>query len=163
MLYLLDANVLIRAHEDYYPIDRVPQFWDWLLKVADAGHVKMPFEIHDEIAISNGPLKDWICEAEAKKKLILDEQVSKDLLHKVLSIGYAPDLTDSELEMVGRDPFLISYALVTADRVVVTKEVSKPSKQRANRKVPDVCNSVGAAWMKDFEFFRAMNFNTSTK
>lgn len=163
MVYLLDANVLIRAHEDYYPIDRVPQFWDWLLKVADAGHVKMPFEIHTEIAISNGLLKDWICEAEAKKKLILDENVSPDLLNTVLSIGYAPDLTDSELEMVGQDPFLVSYALAASDRVVVTKEVSKPSKKRANRKVPDVCNSVGVAWMKDFEFFRAMNFNTNAK
>ena len=54
MLYLLDANVLISAHEDYYGIDQVPQFWDWLLKVAKAGQVKMPFEIHQEIAISEG-------------------------------------------------------------------------------------------------------------
>ena len=30
VLFLIDANVLIRAHEDYYPIDRVPQFWRWL-------------------------------------------------------------------------------------------------------------------------------------
>lgn len=32
MLYLLDANVLIRAHSDYYPIDRIPQFWEWLIR-----------------------------------------------------------------------------------------------------------------------------------
>ena len=30
-LYLMDANVLIRAHADYYPLDRLPQFWAWLL------------------------------------------------------------------------------------------------------------------------------------
>jgi len=161
LLYLLDANVLIRAHEDYYPIDRVPQFWDWLVTVADAGYVKMPFEIHGEIAISNGLLKEWICEADTKRKLILDEEVSPSLLNKVLSEGYAPDLDDSEIEMVGQDPFLVSYALAAAERVVVTKEVSKPSKRRANRKVPDVCNSVRVPWMKDFEFFRALNFNTS--
>ena len=58
MLYLLDANVLIRAHEDYYPIDRVPQFWVWLLGLAEAGHAKLPFEIYHEIAVSTGPLKD---------------------------------------------------------------------------------------------------------
>lgn len=45
--------------------------------------------------------------------------------------------------MIGRDPFLIAYASVSADRVVVTKEVSKPSKQGANRKIPDVCNDLG--------------------
>jgi len=161
LLYLLDANVLIRAHEDYYPIDRVPQFWNWLLVVADAGQVKMPFEIHNEIAISKGLLRDWICETDTKRKLILDEEVSPSLLNRVLSVGYAPDLNDSELEMIGQDPFLVSYALADSERVVVTKEVSKPSKCRANRKVPDVCNSVNVPWMKDFEFFRALNFNTT--
>ena len=57
MLYLLDANVLIRAHEDYYGINQVPQFWEWLLEVATTGHVKMPFEIYQEIAVSSGPLR----------------------------------------------------------------------------------------------------------
>ena len=58
MLYLLDANVLIRAHGDYYPIDRVPPFWNWLIAEGEAGHVKIPFEIYDEIAIGNDALKD---------------------------------------------------------------------------------------------------------
>ena len=30
LLYLLDANVLIDAHRDYYPLGRVPEFWDGL-------------------------------------------------------------------------------------------------------------------------------------
>jgi len=61
---------------------------------------------------------------------------------------------------VGQDPFRIAYALAEADRVVVTKEVSRPSKQRANRKVPDVCNDLGVRWMKDFDFFKILNFKT---
>ena len=160
MLYLLDANVLIRAHEDYYGIDQVPQFWDWLLMSALNGMVKMPFEIHDEIAISNGPLKDWITTADVKKALILEEEVKRDLVDRVLGEGYAPDLTDSEIEKIGRDPFLVAYALVQAGRIVVTKEVSKPSKQRANRKLPDVCARVGVPWMKDFDFFKVAGFRT---
>ena len=44
MLYLLDANVLIQAHEEYYPLDRIPQFWVWLVEEAVAGYAKMPFE-----------------------------------------------------------------------------------------------------------------------
>ena len=27
---LLDANILIVANNTYYPIDAVPEFWDWL-------------------------------------------------------------------------------------------------------------------------------------
>lgn len=161
MLYLLDANVLIRAHEDYYGIDRVPQFWDWLLHIAKADQVKMPFEIHQEIAISNGPLCSWITLASTKKVLVLDEEVDQDLVEKVLDKGYGPNLNDSELEKVGQDPFLVAYALAEADRVVVTKEVSRPSKQRANRKVPDVCSDLGVPWMKDFDFYKALNFKTT--
>ncbi len=160
MLYLLDANVLIRAHEDYYGIDQVPQFWDWLLEIAKVDQIKMPFEIYQEIAVSNGPLRSWITVAETKKALVLDEEVNQDLVEKVLNKGYGSNLTDSDLEKIGQDPFLVAYALATADRVVVTKEVSRPSKQRANRKVPDVCNDLGITWMKDFDLYKALNFNT---
>jgi hypothetical protein len=160
LLYLLDANVLISAHEDYYGIDQVPQFWDWLLKVAKAGQVKMPFEIHQEIAISEGPLSSWITVAAKKKALVLDEEVDQDLVERVLNDGYGPNLNDCELEKVGQDPFLVAYALAVADRVVVTKEVSSPSKRRANRKVPDVCSDLGVTWMKDFDFYKVLNFKT---
>ena len=37
LLYLLDANVLIRAHQDYYPLDRVRGFWTWICDQA-GGH-----------------------------------------------------------------------------------------------------------------------------
>ena len=159
MLYLLDANVLIRAHEDFYPIDRVPQFWDWLEVEAKAGHIKMPFEIHDEIAISNGPLKEWCVDSHIKDVLVLDEEVDQSIFQHVLEKGYAPDLTDAELDQIGRDPFLIAYALVGGPRTVVTKEVSRPSKTRARRKVPDVCTECGGTWMTDFALYRARNFH----
>ena len=162
MLYLLDANVLIRAHEDYYPIDRVPQFWTWLLVMADAGFVKMPFEIHAEIATSTGPLKDWLTDPSNSKKLKLDAQIDPSDVNKVVEIGYAPDLNDGEMEKIGRDPFLVGYALPYGGGVtVVTKEVSAPSKLRANRKVPDVCKVMGVRCIDDFEFYRELNFNTS--
>jgi hypothetical protein len=45
VLYLLDANVMIRAHEDYYPIDRIPQFWTWLASLGETGTAKVPYEI----------------------------------------------------------------------------------------------------------------------
>lgn len=68
MLYLLDANVLISAHELHYPLDRVPQFWTWLLAMAATGSVKLPFEIYNEIAISTGDLKDWLHDPGKQQK-----------------------------------------------------------------------------------------------
>lgn len=49
MLYLLDANVLIDANRDYYPLGRVPEFWDWLLDCANLHQVKIPMEMYEEI------------------------------------------------------------------------------------------------------------------
>ena len=50
MLYLLDANVLIDANRDYYPIERIPEFWEWLLSLSTSGQVKIPQETFEEIA-----------------------------------------------------------------------------------------------------------------
>lgn len=158
MLYLLDANVLIRADEDYYGFDQVPQFWQWLYAQCQAGNIKMPLEIWQEVAGSRTQLGEWINDGDVKDALLLDEEADQTLVNDVLTKGYGPALTDAELEKIGQDPFLVAYARVAADRVVVTKEVSSPSKLRANRKVPDVCNTFGTPWMKDFDLYRTLGF-----
>ena len=161
MLFLIDANVLIRAHEDYYPLDRVPQFWTWLERKALASQIKMPFEIHNEIAISTGSLKDWICGHDIKEALIFDEEADDELVNRVLTEGYGDNLTDSDLEKIGQDPFLIAYAVAAEDRVVVTKETPKPGARGANRKIPDVCDTLNVKWMTDFELYRILGFTTA--
>lgn len=67
-----------------------------------------------------------------------------DLVSRVINEGYCPDPTDQEIEAMGRDPFLLAYALADPlNHTIVTTEVSKPSKRRANRKVPDVGRDLG--------------------
>ena len=161
MNVLLGTNVLIRAHEDYYPIDRVPQFWQWLEQEARANRIKMPLETFSEIADSTGLLRDWICGPEVKKALVLDEEVEQDLLDEVLTDGYGDDLTEVDLEKIGSDAFLIAYALAGRDRVVVTKETSRPKKVRSNRKIPDVCKTLNVECIHDFELYRRLDFSTA--
>ncbi len=168
MLYLPDANVLITANNFYYPIDRVPEYWEWLSYMGSQGHVKMPFEIFEEV--KEGPddaekdlLFAWLQEDANKKALLLDERVDPGLVQKVIAEGYAPDLTDDEVEQIGRDAFLIAYGLAARERCVVTVETSAPKKQRQNRKVPDVCKAMGAPCCTPFEFNRALGFRTQWK
>jgi Domain of unknown function (DUF4411) len=167
LVYLLDANVLISANHLYYAIDTVPEYWAWLRHMAEGGDVKMPIEIFEEL--KDGPsdgdrdlLFAWVQDAAIKAALVLKEDVDPTLVQRVVSKGYAPDLTDDELVKVGRDPFLVAYALAApTERIVVTAEASKPSKQRANRQVPDVCDSLGVTWRNPFEMNRALGFKTS--
>lgn len=166
MLYLLDANVLITAHRDYYPVKRVPEFWDWLQHHAAAGTVKVPAEILEEVKRGRrrkgmDDLLDWLMDGDVKNAIVLDEEPDPALVQQVVEQGYAPDLNEHELERLGRDPFLIAYALVNpTSRCVVTTEVSKPSKRRANRKVPDVAKRFRITPLNPFQFTRALDFTT---
>ncbi len=163
MLYLLDANVLITASNSYYALDQVPEFWTWLQRQGANGQVKIPQEVMEEIeeGHDDDPLKVWISNDENKGALLLEETVDADLVQHVVTTGYAADLTDDEIEKIGRDPFLIAYALVNpAERCVVTTEVSRPSAQRQNRKVPDVCAGVGVQCIGPFALNRNLGFRT---
>jgi hypothetical protein len=167
MLYLLDANVLMTAHSTYYPIDAVPEFWHWLTHQADAGMLKMPLETFEEVKDGSRDeerdlLYAWVRTATVRRALVLPGEVRPDLVQQVIEQGYADDLTDDELIQIGKDPFLIAHALEhPARRCVVTTEVSKPSKQRQNRRVPDVCRSVGVQCFDTFAMLRALRFSTA--
>ena len=161
MLYLLDANTLIDANRDYYGIGQVDEYWSWLIHHGEQGSVKVALEIYEEIKTGTDLLSRWAKERETEQALRLEEEVDIELVRRVTEDGYAADLTDIEIEKIGRDPFLIAYCLVApADRVVVTTEKSKPNAQRANRKIPDVCAQFGVQTRNAFEFGRELQFST---
>ncbi|MCE3001354.1 MAG: DUF4411 family protein [Xanthomonadaceae bacterium] len=169
MIYLLDASVLITANNLYYPIDRVPEYWGWLEYLGESGKVKIPQEIFEEIR--DGPddaekdlLYGWLQDESVRNALLLAEDVDVHAVRHVVERGYASDLTDTEVEMIGRDPFLIAYAIVDVPgRWVVTCEVSKRKLQRQNRRVPDVCDDLGVKWCDPFRMNRDLGFKTSWK
>lgn len=166
-LYLLDANVLIDAHNKYYRADMVPEFWEWVMHCATSGTIAMPLETFEEVRgganAKRDLLNEWVCSAEVEGRLVLKEEVHQQALATVMD-AYAPDLNDNEVEQVGRDPFLVAYGLVVpGNRCIVSNEVSKPSKQRANKKVPDVCVCVDVPCCDTFSMLRRLGFRTDWK
>jgi hypothetical protein len=170
VIYLLDANTLIDAKRDYFEFERVPEFWGWLQDQGSKGRIKIPVEIYEEFEEAKNidgdrdSLSEWASDDNVKKALLLDEEVDRKIVSRVISEGYCPDPTDQEIETIGRDPFLIAYALVDPDlRVVVTTEASKPKKLRANRHVPDVCTVMAVRHINTFQLLRELDFKTSWK
>ena len=106
-----------------------------------------------------GCLRSGLRQPHVKSALVLAELTDLARVQHVLVHGYAPDLSDVEIEEIGQDPFLIAAALGGADRLVVTREVSKPSTTRARRKIPDVCTSFGLGTITDFGLFRKLDFS----
>ena len=162
MLYLLDANVMITAHNTYYPIDKVPEFWGWVQHQGESGSVKIPLEIIEELKEGRDDdlLLEWISQPDVEAALLLNEDAAIEKVQRVVNEGYADDLSDDEVESLGRDPFLISYALEIDERAVITTEVSKPSKQRHNRKIPDICNGFSIDCFDPFYLNRVLDFHT---
>ena len=92
---------------------------------------------------------------------MLDEEIDAVLVERVTVTGYARDLDDEEVERVGADPFLIAHAFRDRERrIVVTTEVSKPTLERSNRRIPDVCREIGVRCCNTFEFIKALDFTT---
>lgn len=160
-MYLIDANVLIRADADFYPLDRIPQFWEWLVAQGLNGSVKIPPEIHDEVASGTDGLAGWIKEIEVKEALLLDEEIDPSVVQRVLEKGYQssdPQFSEIDIQKIGRDAFLIAYAMGNPNRTIVTRETSASSKRRGNRKVPDACNDCSVGWTSDYEMYRLLDF-----
>jgi hypothetical protein len=160
MQYLLDANALITAHNTWYGLDRVPEFWKWLRHHGAANALKMPAEIYAEVETGNDELSSWMKDLATKRALLLAEDSDPAKLQVVLA-RYGSPLNEADILTVGQDPFLIAAALGYADRCVVTAEVSKSSRTGARRHIPDVCNDCGVMWMHPVEFIAALNFSTT--
>jgi hypothetical protein len=162
MTCLLDANVLIDANRDYYPLDRVPEFWLWLEHHGMAGNVKIPLEVLEELRAGDDALARWAKLRSTAEALLLEEEPDPVHVRQVIETGYAVDLLDDEIQRLGKDPFLVAYALVApADRCVVSTERSRPRRQRANRHLPDVCASLGVRCVDTFQLTRDLDFRTN--
>ena len=164
MMYLLDANTLMEAHDTFYPVDRIKPFWDWIHAQAEAGVIKMPLEVHGEFTGDDLHVQ-WINDPDVKAALVLDETADPGLVQNVIDVGYqgtAPNFDDIQHTKYGQDPFLAAYALVDpAGRTVVTREKSKRSKRLGATKLPDACDDLGINWIDDFRLYRDLNFTVT--
>ncbi|WP_025769978.1 DUF4411 family protein [Thioalkalivibrio sp. HK1] len=162
MLYLVDSSIFIDAKDRYYQVDRVPEYWRWLEIQATEGRVKVPRRIFEEIAEKpdeDDPLVVWAKRNEGI--LLLREPLPDKEFDEVIDKGYAPDLRLQEYKKIGGDPFLIAHALVNKkDRTVVTSEASRSKTIRANRKIPDVCKTLGVQCCEQWDLIESLDFRT---
>lgn len=134
------------------------------------GTSKYPYEVYEEFSDTKDKdgnkdsLATWAEREEVRQALLFGEEAEQDLVARITYGGYLANPTDDELKKIGRDPFLLSYALKdTKSRCIVTTETSKPKKKGANRHIPDVCKGFDIHCINNFQIIREMNFSTSWK
>lgn len=164
MLYLLDANTLITAKNNYYPLLRFPDYWSWLIHMGQQDIVKVPTEIYGEYRgkVMRGGQQDELAkwaQAKATTDALLLKEEDVDHLGDVIERGYGIDIDDERLLATGKDPWLIAYALNDREnRIIVTSEVSKPNLQKQNRRIPDVCGDLNVRCIDSHRLISELDF-----
>ena len=174
-LFLLDANVLITANDDYYPIKHIPRFWSWLIDRAKQGRIKVPVEIMAEIKAGNvnrmketeeDDLIRWLRSDNNEKDLLLDASPDKTLVQRVYTEGYgeaSPTLED--LKKIMNDALLIAYALKFPGAAIVTLEDPQSnateSKKPRNRSIPFVCRRLNIRCINTYQLIRELDLRIS--
>ncbi len=176
MVYLLDANVLITAHDEYYPIDRFSPFWDWIIDHAKQGTIKMPFEMMAEVKAGQ-PKRDaqnqddellfWLRRNNHEKDLLLNASADQVDVNRVFREGYElPRPSLDELNKIRKDPLLIAYAMARQGPTIVTLEAKQENAtdemQRHKRKIPFVCRKLGIRSIDTFVLIRELDFKMPT-
>ena len=166
MLFLLDTNVLIEAKNLYYPLDRIPQFWAWIVWHAELGQIKIPTQVIVEIerGREDDDLLIWV--KSNRKQLEFSEDIDEIDWLRMLTIGYGFSPTEVEEEALvdkRADPYLVALALSnTAERCIVTLESSKALPRNlplpSNRKIPTVCDLLNIRHINTFELIRELDF-----
>ena len=82
--------------------------------MAEANVIKTPRVIFDEVTPPPGPFADWVARREVRDRLVLAETIPISRVRHVLEHGYAPDLTDVEIDEIGKDPFLVAAAMAAS-------------------------------------------------
>ncbi|MCH8136442.1 MAG: DUF4411 family protein [Proteobacteria bacterium] len=90
-------NLKIDANRDYYPMDRVPEFWEWLEHHGTQGTIKIAIEVYEEIKVGTDDLATWTKQDRVQESLLFDEEVDPEHVADVVNRGYAPDLRDDEI------------------------------------------------------------------
>lgn len=149
MSYCIDTNILIDAGERYYPPDIVPGFWKNLDELIDAGRLKAPEMLIEELERKDDDWRQWVY--DRKDKLIVPMDMPQvDALKRVMTVYQAQS---SNISRVTGDPFFVSLALAQG-LTVVTSE----SERKGKVKIPKICDALGVKSINLLEMMRRENW-----
>lgn len=153
MAYLLDADTLIRAKNEYYAFDLCPGFWDWLDRQNAARNLFSVRAVKDELERGDDQLAEWAKERGTGFFLPVDERVS-GAMSAVSGWVQAGDFREDAKRqfLAGADPWLVAHALAHG-HTVVTLEVHVEGERKAV-KIPTVCRALNVSCIPTLKMLR---------
>lgn len=161
-MFLLDANVLITAADNHYPVDVAPGFWDQLLGALEAGEAQIPVSVYRELTVQKGRwLTGWLnSNVPSGSAAVLQEDDSQLVaLQEVTKWLSSPGRSFAQRHiwhfLNGADPRLIAAARATRASIVTYEEyISDPNVRKV--KIPNVAQPFNVECIKPVDMFRRL-------
>ena len=156
--YVLDANILINAYHDYYPIDLFPGFWEFIDHHISEGRVLIIDRVRAEI--KNPPqLVQWI-ERTTNGVFVptaIQPAIADSYGQMADWVQENPQYLPAAGDKFARDAdgWLIAYASVSSS-VVVTNEVFDPN-VRIRVPIPNLCDEFDVECKNALELLRDLD------
>lgn len=168
-VFLLDTNILVQAHRQYYPFDLSPAFWDALIREHGKGRIFSISIVKHEICRSHPKqgeddkepdvpdlLEQWVRTA-VPDSFFLEPDDAAITKYRTVMQWVVSQTRYSEAEQArfasGADGWLIAYASVHG-MIVVTHEKPEPTGSKV--KIPDVCRQFDVSYANTFEMLRRL-------
>jgi hypothetical protein len=155
-MYLLDANTLIEAKNDYYRFNVAPGYWNWIQAAHKKGLIASIPQILGELNQQDDELSEWANKLPSSFWIPEDDTLASSL-QNLADWTMNPNLKYSD---AARSEFLsvADYRLVAAadagKHVVVTREQSAPDAVK-RIKLPDACLAMGVEVISPFDLYSA--------
>ena len=159
--FLIDTDALIHAYRyDFPPDGDHGGFWEWLDELAKSFDIFIPEKVLEEIKKGDDGLAGLLRELHHLKYLPTED--SLEHIPSVLKAYGA--LTEVDIERIGAtaDPYIIAHA-IESEATVVTNEIPEPGRtEPRNKKIPDICSTLGVLCVRYPHFIWEMRGLSTT-
>lgn len=156
--YLIDANIFITAHRQYYSFDIVPSFWEQLVEKA-SDKIVIIEQVKNELLKGEDILADWY-NNECSKFTVLgipDQKVIESYSKIINTINESVQFNQSAKDEFARvtDSWLCAYGLAWGMPIVTLEKFDADIKRKI--KIPNVCEEFGIKYIDLMQFMREVN------
>lgn len=156
--FVLDANVFITAHQQYYRFDVCPGFWDALVRQHETQRACSIDKVRDELLALDDKLTTW-----AKRKALesffkgtTDKAVIEAFRQMVNWVQSQDQFTaEAKAEFASvADGWVVAYAKANDLTVVTHEEYAADVKRKVP--IPNVCLEFKVDYVNTFEMLASM-------
>ena len=155
--YWLDADVLIRAKNEYYAFEFGGNFWQFLERKGAEDIVASCRAVYDELLKKEDELKAWAIRQHGNGFFWEpDQQVqaTNGTIGDYVAANYRPEFSAPFL--AGADAWVIAQAAVNGGAVVT---IEKPAPGSYKPKIPDIARQFHVQTADPFAVLRTLGFH----